>query len=349
MTWRKENAMKMTGLLIVVTCAALICGCAATVPSELANARLAYQHASAGPATELAPADLHQAQEALAQAERSYSKDAHSYHTLDLAYVAQRKAEMAEAQASIAAEQKGKDRADNNYQVAQGNALQQKSRDLELTRTALAVSEWSSEATAGKLADEQRARLEAEKRTNEQSKLVQATSKDLDQTRTALAVSEQNGQATAEQLAAEQRARLEAEKKASEAQAELAKLSEVKEDARGMVITLSGSVLFRSDEAILMPGADSRLDQVVDALSGSSRNVLVEGYTDSQGSDKYNMDLSQRRADAVRDYFLHRGLEAGRVQANGVGEGRPVADNATAEGRANNRRVEIVLQHETKL
>jgi outer membrane protein OmpA-like peptidoglycan-associated protein len=74
----------------------------------------------------------------------------------------------------------------------------------------------------------------------------------------------------------------------------------------------------------------------------------VEGYTDSQGSDTYNLDLSQRRADAVRDYLVHRGYDSSRVQAHGIGEGRPIADNATAEGRANNRRVEIVLEREAK-
>jgi outer membrane protein OmpA-like peptidoglycan-associated protein len=132
--------------------------------------------------------------------------------------------------------------------------------------------------------------------------------------------------------------------------AALAKVMAVKEDARGSVITLSGSVLFRTNEATLMPGAQARLDQVAEALLASpGRNVLVEGFTDSQGSDQSNMDLSQRRADAVRSYLVQRGCDATRIQGHGIGEGRPVADNATAEGRANNRRVEIVLEHESKL
>ncbi len=341
--------MKLTGSLIFVACAGLLFGCAGTVPSELTNARLAYQHASAGPAAQMAPVDLHKAQEALAQAEKSYTKDADSYHTRDLAYVAQRKAEMADAQASIALEQESKARSDRNYQVTQGNILQERTEDLNQTRTALAVSERSGAATAEQLSAEQKARLEAEQRTTEQRLLTQEKSQDLNQTRTALAVSERSGAATAEQLSAEQKARIEAEQRASEAQAALVKLAALKEDERGMVITLSGSVLFRSDEATLMPGAASRLDQVVDALSTTSnRNVTVEGYTDSQGSDAYNIDLSQRRADAVRDYLVHRGYDSSRVQAHGIGEGRPIADNATAEGRANNRRVEIVLEREAK-
>ncbi len=84
-------------------------------------------------------------------------------------------------------------------------------------------------------------------------------------------------------------------------------------------------------------------------VSRRNRNVVVEGFTDSQGAAQYNVDLSQRRADAVRDYIVQRGFDATRIQAHGIGEARPVADNATAEGRANNRRVEIVLEPENKL
>jgi outer membrane protein OmpA-like peptidoglycan-associated protein len=342
--------MKTTGTLIVVACAALMVGCAATVPSELSNARLAYQHASVGPAAQLAPADLHKAQEALAQAEKSFSKDGSTYHSRDLAYVAQRKAEMADGQASIVTEQQSRARADSDYQKTQGSILQEKTESLSETRAALAISQRRGEETAERLASEQQTRLEAEKRTAEQATLMQQKTEALNQTRTALAVSEAGSQATAEQLVAEQKARIEAEQKATDAQAALAKLAAVKEDERGMVITLSGSVLFRSDEAILLTGAQSRLDQVADALLASpNRNVLVEGYTDSQGAEDYNRDLSQHRADAVRDYLLHRGYPSGRIQARGIGEGSPIADNATAEGRANNRRVEIILERESKL
>jgi outer membrane protein OmpA-like peptidoglycan-associated protein len=70
----------------------------------------------------------------------------------------------------------------------------------------------------------------------------------------------------------------------------------------------------------------------------------VEGHTDSQGTDAHNLDLSQRRAESVRAALLARGYDASRVQAVGIGEARPVADNNTAEGRANNRRVEIIIQ-----
>ena len=71
--------------------------------------------------------------------------------------------------------------------------------------------------------------------------------------------------------------------------------------------------------------------------------MVVEGHTDSQGSASSNQDLSQRRAEAVRDYLVSRGIAGDRLTAQGFGPSRPIADNGTAEGRANNRRVEIVI------
>jgi outer membrane protein OmpA-like peptidoglycan-associated protein len=125
----------------------------------------------------------------------------------------------------------------------------------------------------------------------------------------------------------------------------LANLATVKEDARGTVLTLSGSVLFPSNKATLLPAAETRLNDVSDALmSTKERNLVVEGYTDSRGRDDANLALSQRRADAVRSYIVSRGYEADRVQARGMGSASPIAENESAEGRANNRRVEIVVQ-----
>jgi outer membrane protein OmpA-like peptidoglycan-associated protein len=177
-----------------------------------------------------------------------------------------------------------------------------------------------------------------------QSDLLQKQEEDLTRTRAALATSAQSRAVADKALLAEKGARMTADAEAAAAREALAKLASVREDPRGTVVTLSGSVLFRSDEAILMPGAETRLDEVVAAFAATSeRNVMVEGYADSQGSDAYNLDLSQRRADAVRTYLVFRGYPADRVLARGMGEKSPIADNATSEGRANNRRVEIVL------
>jgi len=113
-----------------------------------------------------------------------------------------------------------------------------------------------------------------------------------------------------------------------------------------MVITLSGAVLFGSGQAALLPGAMMKLNEVADALlkGNAESKIVVEGHTDSQGSASLNQDLSVRRAQSVRDYLVSRGIAADRITAQGLGSTRPVAPNNTAEGRADNRRVEIVVQ-----
>jgi len=164
----------------------------------------------------------------------------------------------------------------------------------------------------------------------------------LKNTKEDLAASEKEAMLKTEQLASEQKARLDAE-------AALAKLAAVKEEARGLVITLSGSVLFASNKSELLPAAQNRLNQVADALLATKeRKLTVEGHTDSQGSSGHNQELSQQRADAVRSYLISRGYEGDLIQAQGIGENRPVADNANAEGRANNRRVEIIVDRASK-
>ena len=78
-------------------------------------------------------------------------------------------------------------------------------------------------------------------------------------------------------------------------------------------------------------------------LLGMKLRARLQGYTDSRGSSSRNLDLSQRRAEAVRSYLVSRGVPSDRIVAKGMGPDRPVADNTSAEGRAQNRRVEIVV------
>jgi outer membrane protein OmpA-like peptidoglycan-associated protein len=154
-------------------------------------------------------------------------------------------------------------------------------------------------------------------------------------------------EATDEKLAAEKQARAQAETRAREALTRLAaaNAAAIKEEPRGTVITLPGSVLFASGKSELLAGAQERLAQVADALKDQEdKKILIEGHTDSRGSEMMNMELSRRRAEAVSSLLISRGIPAERVTAVGVGPSRPVADNSTAEGRANNRRVEIVIQ-----
>jgi len=125
----------------------------------------------------------------------------------------------------------------------------------------------------------------------------------------------------------------------------LRQIASVQEESRGLVITLEGSVLFATGKSELLPLAQQKLDQVADALKqGDSPRIVVEGYTDSKGADDANMKLSQARADAVRSHLVSKGVKADSITAVGHGEDRPIASNDTPEGRANNRRVEIVVQ-----
>jgi outer membrane protein OmpA-like peptidoglycan-associated protein len=314
--------MKVNKVLMLVVCAAFLSSCAANkVPPELSNARQAYQQASAGPGAQLAPAELHKAKLALDQAESSFKDNPTSSKTKDLAYVAQRKAMNADALGSIAAQKKSAAEANKDYQETQGIIVKQTQEEL-----AKSQQEQADAVTAAAAAKHQ-AQRESDKRAADLAAVT-----------------------AADKLAMEQQARRDAEKLAADAQAELAKVAMVKKEPRGLVITLSGSVVFASDHATLLPEAQSRLNQVAASLMSANKNrkLIVEGHTDSQGSNAYNMVLAQQRAEAVRSYLISRGYTAYLIEARGIGEVRPIADNASPEGRANNRRVEIIVQREAK-
>lgn len=115
---------------------------------------------------------------------------------------------------------------------------------------------------------------------------------------------------------------------------------------RGIVLTLD-DVLFDTGRAELKPSATRSIDQIAAFLNENpERRVQVEGFTDSQGSDEYNRQLSQRRADAVAQAIIQRGIQAERVRALGYGEEYPVASNDSAGSRQLNRRVEIIVSNE---
>ena len=166
----------------------------------------------------------------------------------------------------------------------------------------------------------------------------------LDQTKQALNKSQD--QLQAEQKAAEeQRKKLaDLEAKLKDARDTIAKIAAVKDDDRGMVITLQGEVLFKTGKWDLKPGAMAKLDQIADALRGKEQPIVVFGFTDNVGTRENNMDLSLKRATSVRDYLVTKGIPADLLSAQGKGPDDPISDNNSVEGRAGNRRVEIVVQ-----
>ncbi|MEY4545182.1 MAG: hypothetical protein RL685_1377 [Pseudomonadota bacterium] len=149
--------------------------------------------------------------------------------------------------------------------------------------------------------------------------------------------------------AAVQEARLATERRAADALRSLAEIGSVREEARGIVITLSGAMLFAASQHSLLPLAKEKLRDVAQALLEQGDSMItVEGHTDSVGPSGRNHELSQLRAQEVRGYLVSQGIPIANIRATGLGEERPVASNDTAEGRATNRRVEVVVNAKNK-
>lgn len=107
-------------------------------------------------------------------------------------------------------------------------------------------------------------------------------------------------------------------------------------------VTFAADALFDFDKYVIKPEARAKLDDLVSKLAGVNLEVIVAvGHTDWIGTEAYNLALSKRRSDAIKQYLVSKGVEANRIYTEGKGESQPVADNRTAEGRAKNRRVEI--------
>jgi outer membrane protein OmpA-like peptidoglycan-associated protein len=281
--------MKLRTLKAMATMS-LLAACGSTVPPELLSARTAYDRASAGPAMQLNPAGLHAAKETLDVAEHSYAEGGDSQETKDLAYTAERKAQIAEVRARESQASAHKEQVVTNMHAAQAAQVQLTSAELGRAKAQLGIQ--------------------------------------------------------GQKLQSERERREDAERRAALATAALAGFATVKQEDRGLVITLSGGVLFESNKSELLASAQRKLDDVAKALNDESPDstMAVEGHADSQGAAAHNKELSQRRADAVRAYLVSKGVAEGRITALGYGVERPIADNKSPEGRANNRRVEIVVK-----
>lgn len=285
-------------------------------PKELEEARAAYEQLAASPQGRERPREVQEAKDALKTAEKSYKHDKNSTQTRVLSYVALRRIETAGAwgNASLAARQQSEAQA----------AMQQ--------------------AQAQHMEGQRRQQLDAEaQRLAQQNEEIQRQAERRQAEEQARSIAEQQSA----QLESERQAREEAEQKAAAALAELDRANKdlkVREEARGTVLSLSGSVLFASGSSNLLPSARHRLSDVADVLKQGDKPLLIEGHTDSTGSDELNERLSYQRAERVKDFLTTRGVPAERIDVRGMGSYQPVANNNTAEGRANNRRVEIIVE-----
>lgn len=132
---------------------------------------------------------------------------------------------------------------------------------------------------------------------------------------------------------------------AKEAIDRLSPFAAVSKGRSGVVVTIADSVLFEGESAKLMATARERLDRVVQVLQEvRGRSISVKGYMDASGDSTHDADLSRRRAEAVRQYLVSRGVAPDRVHAIGLGTADPVASDASVDGRHQNRRVEIVVE-----
>ncbi len=292
----------------------LITGCATAAPSLLVDARQSYETSSKGLAGKLSPTELYDAKKVLDKANLEFEARGDTLECRDLAYVAQRKVQLADVKASTEQDRQS---------IAAAYKAGVVARDDQAASSQAALS-----STRQQLTNERRDNVAS---TNDLLAANDAKGKEL--------------AATTAQLEAEKLARQSAEAKLAGAMKDLASIAAVKEEARGVVITLSGSVLFASGKYALLNTAMTKLDQVAEALKAqdSNKRMVVEGHTDTMGSDATNQPLSLNRANAVRNYLVSRGVAAEKISAIGMGSKVAVADNATAENRANNRRVEIVI------
>ena len=223
---------------------------------------------------------------------------------------------------------------------ADPNVAQYDAIDLQAARQDLSAAETANtnhdEAQTDQMAyiAAQTARLAQERAAAkaDDARIAQGTA-ERDRIQAAARSHEANEAVAQRNAAMEQSAKLQAEVEALKA----------KQTERGIVLTL-GDVLFDTGSANLSPGAASKLDRLAAFLNEHpDRRVQIEGFTDSVGSDSYNLDLSERRANSVKAALTMRGIDPSRISTEGYGKAYPVASNSDSGGRQLNRRVEVVI------
>lgn len=332
-----------------------------STPMELFEARNAVRIAHIAAGDKYATSILAKADQQLSQAEQTYRSkqgktavDSAARETSQTAEEARimavkQKAEY-EANARIAAEkQAAEDREAKARAEAQAEAQRREQAEEAQKQAEAATAEaqrMKAEAEAAAAEAAQR-KAAAEQAKAEAVAQQQALAEQTAAAQKSAAESEQLRQ-KAEQLQQQAEAqRQQAEKEKQELRARLlAQLNSIlstRDSARGLIANMS-DVLFKSGSFELLPGARERLAKVSGiVLAYPTLHLQVEGHTDSVGSDEYNQSLSERRASAVRDYLVQQGIAANSVDSRGFGKTQPIASNETAEGRQQNRRVELVL------
>ncbi|HZR65786.1 MAG TPA: OmpA family protein [Terriglobales bacterium] len=330
-------------------------------PMELFEARNAVRIAHIAAGDKYATSILTKADQQLSQAEQAYRSKQGKTSVESAARETEQTAEEArvmavkqkaedEAQAKAAADKKA---AEDREAQARADALAEAQRRAE-------AEEAQKQAEAAK-AEAERMKAEAEAAAQEAARQKEAAEQAkaealaqqqalADQAAKAQQAAAQSDQlrVQAEQMRQQAEAqRQQAEKEKQELRARLLQqlnsILATRDSARGLIANMS-DVLFKSGSFELLPGARERLAKISGiVLAYPTLHLQVEGHTDSVGSDEYNQELSEHRAEAVRDYLVQQGISADSIGARGLGKTEPIASNETAEGRQQNRRVELVL------
>jgi outer membrane protein OmpA-like peptidoglycan-associated protein len=302
--------MIRTPYLVAAMAAIALSACSSTSrPAALEQANAIYSQLQGSDAEQRAEAEMIRAREAINQAEIAVTQRANQEYDNGMSHIALRSAQTAQAanQRSMA--------------MAAADSL----RTARLNRlVALSQAQRDSLARAQVLTEAEVATL------RERNLLITA-------------------------VAVEERQRADSLRTVTEQQAEqlnnalnqlrtlVVEITNLQQTVRGLVISLS-DVLFDVDKATIKPGAERSIERIAAVLDQyPDHDISVEGHTDATGPDDYNQRLSEQRAAAVREKLVAGGVDANRITSRGLGETTPVATNATAEGRQQNRRVEIVV------
>jgi outer membrane protein OmpA-like peptidoglycan-associated protein len=186
-----------------------------------------------------------------------------------------------------------------------------------------------------------------EQRDRAQRQLSEARASELEQTRQQLTAAGHELAGRKQALDAEKKAHAEAEARGAEVIRKMAATvaTSVKSEERGQVLVFAADGLFESGKAALVAAARVKLTAVADAIKTQpGRRILIEGHTDSRGDGGANQALGLGRAQAVKDHLASTGLKAELIEVQGIGSARPLGDNATPDGRATNRRIEIIIR-----
>jgi len=330
-------------------------------PLELFEARNAVRIAHIALADKYAAPTLAKADQQLKNAEESYGRKSDRKSVEAAAREAVGTAEEArvmavkqkaeeDAQAKIAADKKAaeereaKARADAAAEAQRRQEAEQARQQAEAAKAEAVRMKQEAEQAAAEAA---RQKAEAEKASAAALAQQQAAQAAADQAAKdkAAAIAQQRAAEAETEKARQAAAQAEAEKAQLRAQLlnQLNSILQTRDSARGLIVNMS-DVLFDTGSYTLKPGAREKLAKISGiVLAHPGLTLQIEGHTDSVGGDEFNQQLSERRADSVRDFLAEQGVPASSITARGFGKTQPVASNDTADGRQRNRRVELVV------